>query len=133
MADRLILETTFIVDLERERTRGVKGGPAARFLAEHPNAGLCVTMTTAGEVAGGLQVDDRDRWQALLGRFSVIQVDLDVCWTFGTIYRHLKENGLLIGSNDLWIAAAAVTHGLPLVTRNERHFRRVAGLRVLGY
>ena len=39
----------------------------------------------------------------------------------------------MIGGNDLWIAAAAVAHKVPLVTRNARHYRRVPGLEVAGY
>ena len=45
-------------------------------------------------------------------------------------YRYLSTNGLLIGANDLWIAAIAIRHEVELVTRNARHFRRVPGLRV---
>ena len=132
MADRLILETTFLVDLEREQRAG-EDGPAMRFLAQHSAAGLCITLITAGEIAGGLQPDARERWERLAKRFTILEPDLDAAWAFGRIYRHLRDNGLLIGSNDLWIAATALAHGLPLVTRNERHFRRVAGLHVLGY
>jgi predicted nucleic acid-binding protein len=54
-------------------------------------------------------------------------------WTYGQTYRFLKQNGLLIGANDLWIAATAIAHDLPLVTRNTDHFRRVPGLKVMGY
>lgn len=132
MADRLILETTFLVDIEREH-RGAREGPATRFLREHPESGLCITLTTAGEIAGGMEPDERERWARWVRRFAVLQPDLDVAWTYGRLYQHLRDNGLLIGSNDLWIAATALAHGLPLVTRNERHFRRVAGLHVLGY
>ena len=39
----------------------------------------------------------------------------------------------MIGGNDLWIAATAVAHGVPVVTRNTRHYRRVPGLDVRGY
>jgi len=132
VAERLILETTFLIDLERE-ARMPNGGPAATFLREHSQTGLCVGVVTAGEIASGLDPNERGRWHDLLRRFEILPVTLDVCWTYGRIFRHLKDNGLLIGTNDLWIAASAIAHGLPLVTRNERHFRRVAGLHVLGY
>ncbi len=57
----------------------------------------------------------------------------DICWQYGRISRHLKDNGQLIGTNDLWIAATAVVHGMPLVTRNVAHFRRVPDLEIESY
>lgn len=33
-----------------------------------------------------------------------------------------------IGQNDLWIAAVALAHGKPLVSRNRRHFDLIEGL-----
>lgn len=35
-----------------------------------------------------------------------------------------------IGQNDLWIAAAAVAFGKPLVSRNQRHFGSITGLQL---
>ena len=40
---------------------------------------------------------------------------------------------MLIGANDLWIAATAVAFGKPIVTKNDRHFRRVPRLGVMRY
>lgn len=126
-----LLDTTFLIDLERETSKS----PAAahRFLESHPEAPLYLTVTIAGELAGGESLADRDRWRRLLSAFRVLPVTEDVAWRYGTLYRFLKTNGLLIGSNDLWIASAALAHGLPLVTRNRRHFQRVPGLEVVGY
>lgn len=132
MGQALILETTFLVDLERESLRsGI--GPARRFLEEHPDAELCVTLTTAGEMACGPGRDEREAWDRLIGHFRLLSPDLATAWAYGQTYRYLKHNGLLIGANDLWIAATAIGHGFPLVTRNTDHFRRVPGLKVVGY
>lgn len=92
-----------------------------------------MTTVTAGELAAGAEMEERPAWEELLGRFRILSIDREVCWRYGRLYSYLRDNGLLIGSNDLWIAAIAVSADLPLATRNERHFRRVPGLRVVGY
>ena len=132
MGEALILETTFLVDLERESTRG-EPGPAHTFLEENQAKELCITLTTAGELACGPGRDERKAWEKLVGHFRLLSPDLAASWTYGQTYRYLRHNGLLIGANDLWIASTAVSNGLPLVTRNVDHFRRVPGLKVLTY
>ena len=132
MGEALILETTFLADLERE-ARGATPGRAHAFLETHPDSELCVTLTTAGELASGPRVEEREAWHRLVSRFRILTPDLEASWSYGQTFRYLADNGLLIGADDLWIAAVALAHGLPLVTRDEAHFRRVPGLRVLGY
>ncbi len=129
MARGLILETSFLVDLERELTRR-KAGPAQGFLEKHPDRRLFVTFTISGELAAGHQPGERKTWTALLAPFRILPCTDDVCWLYGQTWRYLSDNGLLIGANDLWIAATALAFGLPLVTRDERQFRRVPGLDV---
>lgn len=128
----LILETTFLVDLDREISRR-SDGPAQEFLKSHANERLYITFTIAGELAAGPRVEDRSDWEALVSPFRILEMNPDACWEYGKAYRYLRENGLLIGANDLWIAATALAHGRPVVTRNKRHYRRVPGLRVLSY
>jgi len=132
MATPLILETTFMIHLESELLRAETGPPQA-LLERHPSDRLHITFTVAGELAAGPGVDQRQRWEAFLSPFHVLTCTKDVCWEYGKTYRYLRDNGLLIGSNDLWIAATALAHGLPVVTRNEQHYRRVPGLRVMSY
>jgi len=132
MGPPLILETTFLIDLEREAARGERG-PAHRFLEAHGDRELCITLTTAGELACGSRLQDRNVWRGFIGRFRLLTPDREASWTYGQTYRFLEDNGLLISANDLWNAAIAVVHGLPLVTRDTTHFRRVPGLEVMGY
>lgn len=128
----LILETTFLVDLEREVARGTDG-PACQFLDGIPEARLCITLTTAGELACGPRASRRSAWDRLFQRFEVLVPDQEVAWAYGRTFRYLRDQGLLIGTNDLWIAATALVHEMPLVTRNETEFGRVPGLEVVGY
>ena len=132
MGPAVILETTFLIDLEREITRD-EAGPAQRFLERHGVDPFYLTFTIAGELAAGFEANDRGRWEAFLAPFHVLPCTHDVCWRYGRIFRNLREAGLLIGTNDIWIAATALAFGMPVVTANERHYRRVADLSVVGY
>lgn len=132
MGQRLILETTFLVDLEREQRAG-RTGAAHAFLESRSHDRFCLTLVTAGEIASGMEARDREQWERFVRRFEILPTDLDACWEYGRAFRFLKDNGILIGANDLWIAATALAHDVPVVTENERHFRRVPGLIVLGY
>lgn len=48
--------------------------------------------------------------------------------TYGDLRTQLERAGQVIGSNDLWIAAHALTLDYTVVTDNEREFTRVEGL-----
>lgn len=132
MGGSLILETSFLIDLEREHHRG-RMGPAVAFLETHENARLYLTFTIAGELAAGVSLSDRKTWEEFLGPFYVLPSSPAVAWEYGRAYRHLVKNGQLIGANDLWIAATALAHDMPLVTANHKDFERVPGLEVVRY
>ncbi len=129
----MILDSTFLVDFEREMRRK-EHGPAGRFLESKGNEGLCITFTIAGELAAGESLGgDREKWESFLSPFRFLSYTSEVGWRFGLIYRRLRADGMLIGANDLWIAATALAYAQPLVTRNASDFLRIDGLEVLGY
>lgn len=43
---------------------------------------------------------------------------------------HRVDDCVLI---DLWIAASALRHVVPLITRNQREFAGLPGLEIVGY
>lgn len=132
MGRALILETTFLVDLEREHRRGAPTG-AIDFLTRMEGARLYLPAIVSGELAAGVSLADRARWEAFLAPFFLLPVTPDVAWEFGRAARHLRGVGQLIGTNDLWIAATALAHRMPVVTRNVEHFRRVPHLEIEPY
>jgi len=68
--------------------------------------------------------------QDLKGDYPVIGFDEECAIQYGRIRAELQRAGLLIGANDLLIAATALAHNSTLVTRKVREFSRVLGLRI---
>jgi predicted nucleic acid-binding protein len=132
VVDALILETSFLGDLERELIAGCPG-PAQRFLESYQAQKLHITFTIAGELAAGPRMNERGAWNELVSPFEVLPCTPEVSWRYGRLHRYLRDNGLLIDANDLWIAATALAFEMPVVTRNEKHFARVPELDVIGY
>lgn len=132
MEERLIVDTSFLVDVLRERRRR-EGGPAQRFLAEHERAVLFLCTTVVGEFAVGFASSERANFEALMAPFPVLEWRSEIAWEYSRACRYLREIGQLIGGNDLWIAATALAYRMPVLTANEKHFRRVPGLEVVPY
>ena len=129
----MILDSTFLVDFEREVARR-SAGPATRFMQTRSDEELCLTFTIAGELAAGESMGPgRAQWETFIRPFRFFAYNDEVAWRFGEIFRELRRKGSLLGANDMWIAAAALANDQPLVTRNADEFRRVAGLEVLSY
>ncbi len=128
----LILDTNFIITAEREARRGGPGR-ADLFLANHPQETLFITFTVAGELACGKSAAPRSDWELLCRPYPILPWTKEIAWQYGEIYRALAAKGQLIGTNDMWIAATAVTHGMSVVTNNTDEFQRVPALGVITY
>lgn len=94
-----------------------------------------LSVITAGEYFYGvahapISALREKRARRLIDFYGVLPVGEDVSAVYGQIRADLRAKGTPIGPNDLWPAAQAKAHGLVMVTRNGREFRRVAGLKV---
>lgn len=132
MGESLILDTTFLIDYERENEKG-RPDRALAFLETHADARLYLTFTVAGELACGGSLSNRDAWETFVKPFYLLPSSPDVSWEYARAFRHLEKNGQLIGANDLWIAATALAYRMPVVTANHKDFVRVPGLDVRRY
>ena len=57
-------------------------------------------------------------------RVNVIDVDDDTAVRYAAIHSVLRAAGTPIPTNDMWIAASAMQHGLRLLTL-DRHFEKI--------
>ena len=68
-----------------------------------------------------------------LRRLTVLEWSRAAAQHYADIRAKLESAGTPIGNMDLMIAAHARSAGAVLVTNNEKHFRRVDGLKVEGF
>ena len=94
---------------------------------------IYLSSVALGEFATGMENPANPQLRRISSLFHLLVVDRPIALRYGQINRHLRHRGTPIGANDLWIAATAIEHGLPLVTRNLDHFHRVPDLQLLGY
>ena len=70
--------------------------------------------------------DTRD----FLANFEIIPFDFMEAIAYGKIRANLERRGLLIGNNDMLIAATALTYNATLITNNTNEFSRIDGLKL---
>ena len=132
MAVGLSIDTSFLVDLQRESARR-RSGPAHQFLERHRQSELSISAVAVGEFREGFPAGDHPAFRAIVSRLVLLPIDEPTALLYGEVARDLRARGGLIGSNDLWIGVSALRWGRPLVTSNVDHFSRVSGLQVLDH
>jgi tRNA(fMet)-specific endonuclease VapC len=133
MALRLSVDTTFLIDLQRERSAANDDGAAHRFLKRSPEAELFLSTIALGEFAEGFDRAEHPIVAAVREGHTVVPVDDQTAFVYARVVRELRRRGELIGTNDLWIGCASLRLGIPIVTANVEHFRRIDGLGIVQY
>ena len=123
----MLTDTSFWIALARERQSG-RSGRATAFIAAHRAVELRISLVAWGELAEGF--DSEEQMDRALRRVRVLPLSRHVAWRSSRLQRHLR--GRRLGENDAWIAATALSWGLPFVTDDE-DFDRVPSLRVVRF
>ena len=118
----LLLDTSFLIEFERERANR-RTGPAIAYLAVRPLEPVAISIITLGEFAEGFEspVDV----ESFISRFRVVQLSRSIAYRTAAVQSALPRR---LGENDAWIAATALAYGATLVGR-EHAFERVPRLR----
>ena len=101
-------------------------------------AGAAISIITYGEVLDGFlhsshPAQNVSVWERFVAPFEIFDVTRDVAEIWAQIRGDLRQSGQRLVDNDLLIAATAITHDLTLLTRNRRHFARIAALRIAEF
>jgi tRNA(fMet)-specific endonuclease VapC len=96
-----------------------------------PVSDVCMSVVTKAELLYGVEVSPRRAQDAaalaaFLPYVDAVAFDEDAALHYAEIRADLKRRGLMIGANDLFIAAHARALGLRLVTNNTAEFDRVS-------
>lgn len=70
--------------------------------------------------------------ESLLCNYEILPFDSQCAHHYARVRADLEKVGMVIGPNDLIIAATAVAHDAILVTNNVREFKRVPELRIMS-
>ena len=105
----ILLDTDVVIEMLRKR----------RYEAG------AISIITLIEVLRGLRAEKRKKVKELLEEsFDVLNINNQVIETYCSIYRNLKEKGVLVPDADILIAATAISNSMALKTR-DKHFKEL--------
>jgi tRNA(fMet)-specific endonuclease VapC len=130
--DAILLDTDVFSYLMRRNDQ------RAKIYQRHvENRLIAVSFITVGELLFGAY---RRNWdaaritelQSRLNAVVIVPFDMELCATYANIKAKLESSGNRIEDNDLWIAASAIRHSIPLLSNNRSHFERIPELHLIS-
>jgi predicted nucleic acid-binding protein len=122
----VLLDASFLIDLERETARGEEG-PARRFLPSLRGRALAVSVVTVAELLEGA-ADESGALEAL-ARFSIQGLQLAQARCCAALQRRSPRR---LGENDAWLVATAGSLDADVVGADRPPFERL-GARYLRF
>ncbi|HLC71523.1 MAG TPA: type II toxin-antitoxin system VapC family toxin [Candidatus Nanoarchaeia archaeon] len=130
----MFLDSTFLIDFLRGKLKAVS------FVEKNEFLPLFTSEINVFELIDGVYYQDQmvaqhlEKIFALLARINVLHFDRKAALKAGEISGRLTRDGEKIGELDCLIAGVALSNGiLNFVTDNEKHYRKIKELKVIGY
>ena len=107
----------------------LRGNPAVLRAVQETDE-ITFTPVVLGELYAGFLLGKHEkRNRDMLGEFiatprvKVREIDEETSKRYAAIFAYLREKGTPIPTNDLWIAASAMQHGLKIITTDEYYLK----------
>lgn len=106
----------------------------AECIAREGESNVCTSIVVAAELRYGARRRNSRRStrnvEAILGSIEVLPLEEPADHAYAALRASLEKRGVVIGPNDMLIAAQALSLDHTVVTANNREFSRVPRLRV---
>lgn len=124
----MLLDTNIVIDF-------FKGNQHILNVFQQQSS-LFIAVPVLGELLLGAfrsvnSMTKRKEIEYLLSKCSVLHSDNMTAERYASVKSALLQKGRPIPDNDIWIAATALQHNLPLFT-SDAHFREVDGLQLFN-
>ena len=124
-----VIDTNVLIDCFQ------RGGGAANAISDYDRILVCPAVI--GEFKAGIDIGTKrgKKAKALLDEFlddpavEIVPFTDETAEYYAGIYRALKEKGMPLPTNDIWIAAAALEHSATVLS-GDAHFSRVPMLKL---
>jgi tRNA(fMet)-specific endonuclease VapC len=123
---RILIDTNFYAAFKRNEAEAVNLLRKVEYIGVNT---IILGELLAGFRCGSRERQNREELDQFLdsARVELISVDEESAEFYAQIFAELRQKGRPIPSNDLWLAASALQHGLALATYDD-HFNQITGL-----
>lgn len=127
---QILLDTNVYTAFKRNEPRAVALIQEADFIGINS---VVAGELLAGFVCGTKNRENRRQLDQFLDspRASFIVIDDQTAEFYALAWKKLRDKGRPVPTNDLWVAASAMQHGLALATF-DGHFEAIDGLLLAG-
>jgi predicted nucleic acid-binding protein len=128
----LIADTTVLIDLWRY---GSKRNRISDLAVKAGDASLVIPWITQAEfsrgaLSKGIKLTELETFYS---GFLLLALDQKTMDCYCNLWVAMAGKGKAPDYPDLWIAACAVARGIPVITRNPKHFSQIPELEIVAY
>ncbi len=133
---KVVFDTTMLIHLLRMDPKAIE--VSEQLLKQ--SAVLYTTTINLYEVRKGIKfkVTNQEKvfnaLETLKNSLVIIPLDDEAADAAADLYVGLRKKGITIDETDYLIAGVCLSNGIhSIVTKNEKHFKHIAGLEVIGH
>ena len=123
----LLIDTSVLIEYFRK----TKKEETFFYLLAAAHTEFGISAITKYEIMVGSNALQEEFWKQLFSTVTTIDFDEKIALEAALIKKELKSQGNIIGFEDIAIGATARANNYALATLNEKHFTKIANLKLV--